>query len=85
MMLPILISPSLAPGSYFFCAVAEVVINAALAKATIAPIYPERTGIVFSPIFVVVLTASLARDACAGKRWVFPLGETALLPGAIYD
>ncbi|MGL3208108.1 hypothetical protein [Bradyrhizobium sp. BR 1433] len=85
MMLPILISPSLAPGSYFFCAVAEVAISAALANAAIAPIYPKRAGIVFSRFLSLVLAASLARDACAGKRWVFPLGETALLPGAIYD
>src|SRR5438876_7951524 len=51
MMLPILISVSLAPGSYFFCAWAVVATMAATASAVMATSFCMRTGIVFSPFF----------------------------------
>src|SRR6187402_1503020 len=53
MMLPILISVSLAPGSYFFCALAEVATAAATANAVRARKLGTRTGIVFSRLFVL--------------------------------
>src|SRR2546428_509741 len=51
MILPILISVSLAPGSYFFCAWAVVATMAATASAVMATSFCMRTGIVFSPFF----------------------------------
>jgi hypothetical protein len=49
MMLPILISVSLAPGSYFFCADAAVAARATAANAVKAMNFLGRTDIVFSP------------------------------------
>src|SRR6266576_3879992 len=48
MILPILISVSLAPGSYFFCALAWVATAAATAKTVKAIKLRARTGIVLS-------------------------------------
>src|SRR5260221_12218736 len=48
MMLPILISVSLAPGSYFFCACAVVAVNAAIAAT--ATRLRIRAVIVLSPL-----------------------------------
>jgi hypothetical protein len=55
MMLPILISLSLAPGSYFFCALAVVASTAATANAATAATSRMRTGMVFSPLSRLVL------------------------------
>src|ERR1700686_864272 len=55
MMLPILISVSLAPESYFFCALAVVAISAAAANAATAAKWFGRTGIVLSRFFVICL------------------------------
>src|ERR1700730_16960616 len=48
MILPILISVSLAPASYFFCALAVVAISAAATNAATAAKYFGRASIVFS-------------------------------------
>src|SRR6266852_4982948 len=51
MILPILISVSLAPGSYFFCALAAVAVTtAAAANAVTAKRLLIRDGIVLSPL-----------------------------------
>src|SRR6266404_8429362 len=51
MILPILISVSLAPGSYFFCAWAVLATIAATANAVRTTRFCIRPGIVFSPFF----------------------------------
>jgi hypothetical protein len=53
MMLPILTSVSLAPGSYFFWALADVAISAAAAKVATAAKCRGRASIVFSPFVVL--------------------------------
>src|SRR6266852_2053515 len=55
MILPILISVSLAPETYFFCALAAVVISAAAAKAMTAAKCLGRPSIVLSRFFVLIL------------------------------
>src|SRR5690242_6151380 len=83
MMLPILISVSLAPGSYFFCALAAVtVIAAAVANTAMAIRLLMRAGIASLPLW---------RFFCrkcrkSGVHWqasLIPLDETAFsqLPG----
>src|SRR5450759_3642319 len=49
MMLPILISVSLAPVSYFFCAFAAVAVHAAAANTARATKLLVQAGIVLSP------------------------------------
>src|SRR6266702_5148124 len=51
MMLPILMSLSLAPGSYVFCAEAGVVANTPATSMARAARLPRRPGIVLSPVF----------------------------------
>src|SRR5947209_19503145 len=51
MMLPILISVSVAPGSYFFCASAGVMATVAAANMARAARLLRRPDIVFSPVF----------------------------------
>jgi hypothetical protein len=84
-MLPILISVSLAPESYFFCALAVVAISAAAANAATAAKWFGRTGIVLSRFFRDLFGASFASYASAGKRRLISPGETALLAAAKCD
>src|SRR4051812_2098775 len=51
MILPSLISLSVAPGSYFFCARADVVANTAAASMARAASLLRQPGIVLSPVF----------------------------------
>src|SRR5258705_9752772 len=53
MMLPILISVSLAPGSYFFCALAAVAVIAATANAARTTSLCIRTGMVSPPLDIL--------------------------------
>jgi hypothetical protein len=69
MMLPILISVSLAPGSYFFCADAGAAASAPavkVAKATTATKRPRRSGIVLSLFDVLLLVE--CRKALVGLQ-----------------
>src|ERR1035438_3681165 len=75
MILPILISVSLAPGSYFFCALAGFAIAAASANTVKAIKLRARTGIVlsrltnwFSPVWQVARTLASIRLFRATKR-----------------
>src|SRR5712672_6019 len=66
MMLPILISVSLAPGSYFFCADAVVAITAATAdNIAAATRFCIRTGIVPSQMVFIFVAVSQAAPAHA--------------------
>src|SRR5579859_8008499 len=84
MMLPILISVSLAPTSYFFWAWALVASIAAAANAASEIRRVEAASIVLSPSIVcfVVLEVSQAASVLASAAFVqlFPRRETALLP-----
>jgi len=83
MMLPILISVSLAPGSYFFSAdAAGAVTAAAAAKPARAIRLLIRNGIVLSRH---LFCSSVASHAQACKRRLIPPDETALLRVADYD
>jgi hypothetical protein len=80
--LPILISVSLAPGSYFFCACAVVVAEMATATAVRATHRVVRAGIV--PSLWQLIFAECRKP---GERWqvrLIPPDETALLPAANY-
>src|ERR1700694_4701389 len=67
MMLPILISVSLAPGSYFFCALAGVAdMAAAAAHAATAIRLGIRAGIVFSP-WLYFVRMSQVTCSCASS------------------
>src|SRR5437868_13632597 len=73
MILPILISVSLAPGSYFFCALAWVAIAAATAKTVKAIKLRARTGIVLSRLTnyffeVLQVVRTLASAAYSAAR-----------------
>src|SRR5438067_2859841 len=80
MILPILISVSLAPGSYFFCAWAAVVAEMATANAIKAIHRFARGGIGLSP--GILFSPSVASRAGAGKVRFIPHDETALLRAA---
>src|ERR1700722_7283180 len=74
MMLPILISVSLAPGSYFFCAdAADAVSVAAAASAARARKLPVRAGVVLSHVMIYFGRVSQAprRLASAGLSPLF--------------
>src|SRR5215510_12685983 len=73
MMFPILISVSLAPGSYFFCALAVVTVAAATTNDTKANWLVRRSDMVSSRLFF----ASVASRAQAGKNGVIPRDETS--------
>src|SRR5438105_2146554 len=73
MMLPILISVSLAPGSYFFCACAGVAIAAAETNDTTATRLVLRS-ILSSHLCFFKSVASRAR---AGKNGLIPRDETS--------
>src|ERR1700738_4467745 len=75
MILPILISVSLAPGSYFFCASAGLAIAAAIAKSVKAVKWRVRTGIIPLPLGQLFF-ASLASRAHACKHPLIPRDET---------
>src|ERR1700753_1191935 len=100
MILPILISVSVAPGSYFFCALAVVAdiatIDAAIAATTTRLL--TGTGIISSAAFYLVpdisagiLCASFASRSGPCKRRLVPLKalipshETALLAAVFCD
>src|SRR5437763_1045518 len=86
MILPILISLSLALGSYFFCAYAVVATVAATATAVRATRFCIRTGIIFSLYFFSgLLPPSLASRINTCKHVLIPYDETALLPGGNCD
>jgi hypothetical protein len=83
MMLPILISVSLAPGSYFFSADAAVAVSAAAAANPAKAIrLLIQIGIVLSRY---LFCTSVASHAQACKRRFIPPDETALLRAADYD
>src|SRR5689334_14854404 len=71
MMLPILISVSVAPGSYFFCACAGAAIIAAATSETRTTRLVRRS-MRSSRLFV----GSVASRACAGKNGLIPQDET---------
>jgi hypothetical protein len=80
MMLPILISVSDAPGSYFFWALAAVAVIAAIAvsaKSVRRRIIVHSRGVLFC--------RSVASRARGGKQPLIPQDETVLLRGANYD
>src|SRR3569832_68984 len=79
MMLPILMSVSLAPGSYFFCAKTGVVTSTPAASRTRAARFLRRPGIGVSPVFCRLVLRRVSQGgqplASAGifrpaKRWV---------------
>src|ERR1700740_2799741 len=73
MMFPILISVSVAPGSYFFCALTVVTVAAATTNDTRANWLVRRTNMVSSRLFF----ASVASRARAGKNGIIPCDETS--------
>src|SRR5260370_32744764 len=86
MILPIFISVSLAPGSYFFSAFAAVAVIAAAAAATTAIAIRRRlrAGIVLSSWRFHFLQASQVGLAHASIRFI-PRGGTVLLPATNDD
>jgi hypothetical protein len=87
MILPIFISVSLAPGSYFFCALAAVTVIAATTAKVVRPIkLLVRAGIVSLPLgsFSFAQVSQVARGH-ASKHRLIPRRETALLRLANYD
>src|SRR5579883_1975053 len=97
MMLPILISVSLAPLSYFFSACTALAAAHNMAAAASAASFTStrfltHIGIATSPGFVTgyifagpVLPISLATPALPGKPRLWLRGETALLAAVICD
>jgi hypothetical protein len=82
MTLPILISVSLAPGSYFFCAFAALAVIAAhTATATKLLV---RAGIVFSRLHLILIKCRKSRAGLQAPAYS-ARPETALLRIANYD
>src|SRR4051812_16226870 len=71
MMLPSLISVSVAPGSYFFCARAGVVASTPAARMARAASLLRRPGIVLSPVFCSLVLPRVSQ----GHSW---LASTAI-------
>src|SRR4051812_35251881 len=84
MMLPILISVSLAPGSYFFSALA-VVTTAATANAVRATEYLIPTGMIFSPLMFYFDQVSQVTRALASVGLFRPTKQHCWAPPSVID
>src|SRR5712664_4470763 len=85
MMLPTLISVSLAPGSYFFCADAAVAAMAAAVSTARATKFLTRAGIVFSPLAIYFHQVSQVRRTHASMRLFRRTKQHCCLPPIMID